>query len=72
MGKKGKLEEILSKARFYDDPSLYKVAYRDFEKIVEIKLPEFIIRSDNFKNIPSSRIVLIKKKDLILYKKLGK
>jgi len=70
--RKGKLEEILSKARFYDDPELYKISYRDFDNIIEVKLLEFIFRSDNFKIIPSSRIETIKKQNMILFKKSEK
>ena len=54
--RKGKLEEILSKAKFYDDIDLYKVSYRDFDTIVSVTLEEFIFLSSNFESIPSNRI----------------
>ena len=65
--KKGKLEEILSKARFYDDIELYQVSYRDFDNIVTIPLKEFILLSSKFELIPVSRIVEIKKRNRVMY-----
>jgi len=67
--KKGKLEEVLSKARFYDDIELYQVSYRDFDNIVTIPLKEFILLSSKFELIPVSRIVEIKKGGTGLYSK---
>jgi hypothetical protein len=67
--KKGKLVEILSKARFYDDIDLYQVSYRDFDDIVTIPLKEFILLSSNFELIPISRIVKIKKGVIVIYSK---
>ena len=67
--KKGKLEEILSKARFYDDIELYQVSYRDFDNIVTIPLKEFILLSSKFELIPASRIVEIKKGTTVKYSK---
>ena len=54
MGKKGKLEEIFSKARHADDPFSYKIFYRDFEILRELTLPDFLEESNNFETIPSS------------------
>ena len=67
--KKGKLEEVLSKARFYDDIELYQVSYRDFDNIVTIPLKEFILLSSKFELIPVSRIVQIKKGKTVMYSK---
>jgi uncharacterized protein (UPF0248 family) len=67
--KKGKLEEVLSKARFYDDIELYQVSYRDFDNIVTIPLKEFILLSSKFELIPVSRIVEIKKGNTVMYSK---
>ena len=67
--KNGKLEEILSKARFYDDIQLYQVSYRDFDNIVTIPLKEFILLSSKFELIPVSRIVEIKKGTTVMYSK---
>ena len=67
--KKGKLEEVLSKARFYDDIELYQVSYRDFDNIVTIPLKEFILLSSKFELIPVSRIVEIKKGSTVMYSK---
>lgn len=67
--KKGRLEEILSKARFYDDIELYQVSYRDFDNIVTIPLKEFILLSSKFELIPVSRIVEIKKGTAVMYSK---
>ena len=69
MAKKGKIEEIFSKARFADEASLYKIVFRDFEILRELTLPDFIIESNNFETIPVTRIELIKKGDNILFKK---
>ncbi|HEX5920977.1 MAG TPA: DUF504 domain-containing protein [Nitrososphaeraceae archaeon] len=67
--RKGKLEEILSKARFYDDIDLYQVLYRDFDNITSVTLKEFIYLSSNFESIPISRIVKIKKGPDVIYSK---
>jgi len=67
--KKGKLEDILSKARFYDDIELYQVSYRDFDNIVTIPLKEFILLSSKFELIPVSRIVELKKGTTVMYSK---
>jgi len=72
MAKKGVIEEIFSKARFSQDSNLYVVSFRDFEKIREITLPKFIIESDNFQKIPSSRITKIRKKNTILFERISK
>lgn len=69
--RKGKLEEILSKARFYDDIDLYQVSYRDFDNIVSVTLKEFIFLSSNFELIPISRIVEIKRGSNVIYSKSG-
>lgn len=66
---KGKLEEILSKARFYDDIDLYEVSYRDFDKVVCVPLKEFISLSSSFEVIPLSRIVELKKGFHVVYSK---
>jgi uncharacterized protein (UPF0248 family) len=67
--RKGKLEEILSKAKFYDDIDLYQVSYRNFNNIVSVTLEEFIFLSSNFESIPMSRIVKIKKGSNVIYSK---
>lgn len=67
--RKGKLQEILSKARFYDDIDLYQVSYRDFDKIASVTLKEFLYLSSNFESIPISRIVEIKKGLDVIYSK---
>lgn len=67
--RKGKLEEILSKARFHDDIDLYQVLYRDFDNIACVTLKEFIYLSSNFESIPISRIVEIKKGPDVIYSK---
>ena len=69
--RKGKLEEILSKAKFYDDIDLYQVSYRDFDSIVSMTLKEFIFLSSNFESIPISRIIEIKKGSDVIYSKSG-
>jgi uncharacterized protein (UPF0248 family) len=67
--KKGKLVEILSRARFYDDINLYQIAYRDLDKIVSLPLKDFILLSGTFELIPISRIVEIKKGNIVVYQK---
>lgn len=71
MTRKGKLEEIFSKALYADDVSLYSVSYRDFENIVELPLQEFVSLSENFALIPPNRILLVKKKGRVIYQKYG-
>ena len=67
--RKGKLEEILSKAKFYDDIDLYQISYRDYENIVSVTLKQFFYLSSNFESIPISRIVEIKKGSDVVYSK---
>jgi uncharacterized protein (UPF0248 family) len=67
--KKGKLEEILSKAKFYDYIDLYQVSYRDLDNIVSVTLKQFILLSSNFELIPITRIVEIKKGSDVIYSK---
>ena len=69
MVRKGRLQEILSKAIYADDPKLYTVAYRDFNEIKEVSLPEFLQLSEDFQTIPASRIVSIKRLNETIYKK---
>jgi len=69
MTKKGIIEEIFSKAKFADDPTLYRVFYRDFDSIRELPLLDFLKESNNFETIPITRIQLIKKNNNILFRK---
>jgi hypothetical protein len=71
MTRKGLLNEILSKALYADDAALYSVSYRDFDRIVEVPLLEFIKLSENFEIIPAHRVILVKKGRHILYYKHG-
>lgn len=71
VARKGRLDEIFSKALYADDAALYSVSYRDFENIVEVSLPEFVKLSENFELIPQNRIVFVKKGVQILYRKHG-
>ena len=67
--KKGKLQEILSKAIYADNPAIYTISYRDFNKIISIPLLEFIEISQNFEIIPATRIIQITKGERIIYQK---
>jgi hypothetical protein len=69
MTRKGKLEEIFSKALHADDRSLYFVSYRDFDNIVEVPLEEFVSLSENFSLIPPSRIFKVRRGKETLYSK---
>jgi uncharacterized protein (UPF0248 family) len=69
--RKGKLEEIFSKALYADDPGLYSVSYRDFESIVQVSLLEFLDLSENFQLIPVSRIVMVSRDGKELYRKFS-
>lgn len=71
MARKGRLEEIFSRALYADDAALYSVSYRDFESIIEVPLQEFVELSEDFQLIPQSRIVLVKKGRQVLYRKHG-
>lgn len=72
MVKKGIVEEIFSKAKFANDIHSYFVSFRDFQRIREVKLLEFITESENFSKIPISRIVKIRKNNTILFEKVSK
>lgn len=67
--RKGKLEEIISKALYADNPDFYSVSYRDFDSIVEVPLSEFIKLSENFEVIPNTRIVSVRRRNTVLYSK---
>ncbi len=69
MVKKGIIEEIISKAKFVDDPLRYKIFFRDFDTIREMSLPDFIKESNDFETIPASRIQMIKKDNTVLFSK---
>lgn len=70
MARKGRLEEIFSRALHSDDdPELYAVSYRDFDTIVEVPLAEFVKLSENFSVIPPNRIVLVTRRGEVLYRK---
>lgn len=69
MVRKGKLQEIMSKAIHADDPKLYTVAYRDFDELKEVSLQEFLKLSENFQTIPASRIIYVKRLNEIVYRK---
>ena len=70
--KKGIIEEIFSKAKFADNSNEYKIFYRNFDRILESTLPEFIKNSDDFQTIPISRIIKIMKSNTVLFEKDGK
>lgn len=67
--KKGVIEEIFSKAKFADNPNDYRIFYRDFERIVEMTLPQFVVESNDFQTIPISRIERIERNNTILFEK---
>jgi hypothetical protein len=67
--RKGKLEEILSKALYADNPQLYSISYRDFDSVVQVPLLEFLKISENFDVIPASRIIIVSKGVQELYRK---
>jgi uncharacterized protein (UPF0248 family) len=69
--KKGRLEEIFSKAKYADDPRRYSVSYRDFQSIVQVPLLEFLELSENFELIPANRIIMISKDGNVLYRKFS-
>jgi len=69
MVRKGQIEEIFSKALFADESGQYLIYYRDFERIREVTLPEFLIQSNNFHTIPVNRIKKIKKSNTVLFEK---
>ncbi len=72
MVRKGKLQEIFSKALYGDDDALrYFVFYRDFDSVVKISLSEFIKISENFEIIPATRILKIEKDGVVLYSKIS-
>ena len=66
--RKGSLEETISYAMYRDDPSNYQVSYRDKDQIKKTGLKEFL-STEEFSPIPLSRIVLVSKNDLAVWKK---
>jgi hypothetical protein len=71
MTRKGRLEEIFSKALYADNPDLYSVSYREYDSIINVSLPEFLKLSENFEVIPSNRIFLVTREGKVLYRKFG-
>jgi len=69
MTRKGQIEEIFSKALFADEAKQYMIYYRDFERIKEVTLPEFLIQSNYLQTIPINRIKKIKKSNTVLFEK---
>jgi hypothetical protein len=69
--KKGRLEEIFSKAVYADDPRRYSVSYRDFESVVQVPLLEFLKLSENFELIPANRIIVVSKEGKVIYRKIS-
>ena len=67
MVKKGKLQEIFSKALYGDDPRRYSVSYRDFDSVAKISLLEFLKISENFQLVPASRIIKIERDGVTMY-----
>lgn len=69
---KGRLQEIISKARYADDVSKYTVKYRDFDEYPEVGLERFIHAYDDFGEpveIPLHRIVQVKKEGKVIWQK---
>ena len=66
--KKGKLQEILSKAIYADNPHII-ISYRDFDTILSVPLLKFIEVSQNFEIIPATRIIQVRKGERIMYEK---
>ncbi len=62
MVRKGRQEEIFSKAMCADDPAMHSVKYRDFENIVEVSMQEFVELSESMH---------VKRGREGLYRKLG-
>ena len=69
MVKKGKIEEIFSKALYADNHLNYTITYRDFENFKEVNLKEFVTLSENFQLIPVTRIIKIQRRDETIYQK---
>lgn len=69
MGRKGRLQEIFSRAIHADNPELYTVAYRDYAEIKEVPLLNFLKISEDFQTIPASRIVYVRRLKETLYTK---
>jgi uncharacterized protein (UPF0248 family) len=69
MVRKGRLQEIISKALHADDTKLYMIAYRDFDQIKELSLRDFLKVSEDFQTIPASRIVYVKRSNEIVYRR---
>jgi uncharacterized protein (UPF0248 family) len=69
--KKGRLEEIFSKAIYAEDPRRYSVSYRDFESVVQVPLLEFLKLSENFELIPANRIIVVSKEGKVIYRKIS-
>ncbi|MFY3740142.1 MAG: uncharacterized protein (UPF0248 family) [Candidatus Nitrosomirales archaeon] len=69
MARKGRLQEIISKALHADDPKLYMIGYRDFDEIKQVPLQDFLKLSEDFQTIPASRIVYVKRSNEIVYRR---
>lgn len=70
MVRKGRIEEIFSKALHADYPYSYSVFFRDRDVARKLTLPDFIKESENFERIPISRIEKITRGSTILFEKI--
>jgi uncharacterized protein (UPF0248 family) len=66
--KKGSLEETISFAQYKDNPEDYLVYYRDKDKVKAVNLNDFV-NSEEFSDIPVTRIIQISTKDRIVWTK---
>lgn len=69
---KGELEEVISRARYSDNPDLYTVVYRDGKDYPEVTLNSFINAVDadgEAVEIPMHRIVEVRRQGATVWKK---
>lgn len=66
--RKGSLNETLSYAMHKDDPHLYRVSYRDKDMVKTVSLLNFM-NSEEFSDIPVTRIMQIIKEESVVWKK---
>ena len=64
--RKGSLSETLSYAMHKDDPRLYTVSYRDKDTVKTVSLLNFMT-SEEFSDIPVTRIIQISKEESVVW-----
>ena len=68
MPKKGRIEEIINRAKYFEGIEHYTIIYRDLENYIEVSLEEWFQLSE-LNSIPLHRIQKIKHFDQVIFER---